>query len=904
MTEQLPEGTPGTLFHYLLAWAKISPDHPFVMEWVPEGHSFRTVVWSYRDAVIGVTGMAESLKRLGLPPGTAVGLVGVPGVSFVLALMALEAENLLPVLVDHALPCMEALSVLGNFGVKALSLEEGLWTSPELENAGIPVVTRSRHPTKPLLPEAEEWETFREKVFRGLSADGSRIACILMTSGTTGFPKGVPLTHSNLFSNISSIRQLGIYHRHSRVFGVLPLHHAYPLMSLVCLTLGHGATVAFPPDLQPSTLLSCLSEFKATLFPGVPSLWESFHRRIWEGIDQKGSRVRWVTKRLLMPLVLWCRIRLGINPGKVVFRTLHRRFGPSMEILASGGAALPLQVAKDFWAWGLTMLEGYGLTETSPVLTFNTPASFRIGSVGRAVPGVELQIRPMEGYDPGMGEVRAKGANIASEYLLDANGRQPVCDPDGWFSTGDIGALEDGFLFLKGREKELLVLPNGKKLQPDTVESLVEKNGFVFELALTLYNEVPWLLIRPDEEKFARDHIIQMRPVMESMVAALNARLPSHSRIGGFSLTLEPLPRTRLGKLKRFALPGIVGSLERRRASVPVPERILEDPAKKEVLRILEEITGLDRPISLDDHLEVDLGLDSLGRIELVGRLEEMTGREVPDEDLESVRTVADLLEMVSGEVKGSPGEKEDFRILEADLSDAEKALIPERPLGKDGSPPLVFRAAHVFARAIFSLFFAIRWPRFEKGERGGRLICHDGRWIDWPKGPCVIVANHASYLDGILLSLLIPPDVFGRVVFWGYSPLFEQGFLKRLRNLMGVVSIDPDEALTGLRIGYHLLKEGKSLAVFPEGERSPSGKLQPFRPGTGYLLSACPVPVVPVGIIGAFQAYPRHRRFPRPYPLSIRIGQVIPPDRFQGHHSVQIAGILEKAVRETLGED
>lgn len=904
MTEQLPEGTPGTLFHCLLAWAKIAPDHPFVTEWVPEGHSFRTVAWSYRDAVIGVIDMADSLKRLGLPPGTAVGLVGVPGVSFVLALMAMEAESLLPVLVDHALPCMEVLSVLGNFGVRALSLEGGLWTSQELENAGIPVVTRSRHPAKLLLPEGEEWETFREKASRSLSADASRIACILMTSGTTGFPRGVPLTHSNLFSNINSIRKLGIYHRHSRVFGVLPLHHAYPLMSLVCLTLGHGATVAFPPDLQPSTLLSCLSEFKPTLFPGVPSLWESFHRRIWEGIDQKGSRIRWVTKRLLMPLVLWCRIRLGINPGKAVFGTLHRRFGPSMEILASGGAALPRQVARDFWAWGLTMLEGYGLTETSPVLTFNTPGSFRIGSVGRAVPGVELQIRPMEGYDEGIGEVRAKGANIASEYRLDANGRQPVCDPDGWFSTGDIGTLEEGFLFLKGREKELLVLPNGKKLQPDTVESLVDKNGFVSELALTLYNDVPWLLIRPDEEKFAREHIIQMKPVMESMVAALNARLPSHSRIGGFSLTLEPLPRTRLGKLKRFTLPGIVGSIERRHASVPVPERILEDPAKKEVLRILEEITGLDRPISLDDHLEVDLGLDSLGRIELVGRLEEMTGREVPDEELESVRTVADLLAMVSGEVKGSSGEKEDFRILEAELSDTEKALIPARPWGKDGSPPLVFRALHTFARALFSLFFAIRWPRFERGEMGDRLIGHDGRWIDWPKGPCVIVANHASYLDGVLLSLLIPPDVLGRVVFWGYSPLFEQGFLKRLRNWMGVVSIDPDEALAGLRIGYHLLKEGKSLAIFPEGERSPSGKLQPFRPGTGYLLSACPVPVVPVGIVGAFQAYPRHRRLPRPFPLSIRIGQMIPSDQLKGHSSVQIAGILEKAIRETLGSD
>lgn len=411
---------------------------------------------------------------------------------------------------------------------------------------------------------------------------------------------------------------------------------------------------------------------------------------------------------------------------------------------------------------------------------------------------------------------------------------------------------------------------------------MLEKDDLVLELALTLYHGVPWLLIRPDEDAFARRHIVQMKPVMESKVAALNARLPGHSRIGGFSITLDPMPRTRLGKLKRFVLPEIVTSLEKRHSTSPVPEGVLEDPAKKEVLRVLKEVTGLDRPVSLSDHLEVDLGLDSLGRIELAGRLEDLTGGPLEEEVFDSVRTVQDLLDIMSGRLVRISGEKADVRILEPDLTEVEKAFIPSRPSTRDGALPLWFQLLHKILRAVFSVVFGIRWPRFSDNGGQWQVTGPGGGRIDWPSSPFVLVANHESYLDGILLSLMLPPAILREVMFWGYSPLFEQGILKKWKNILGVVSIDPEEAVTGLRIGYHLLREGRSLAIFPEGERSLSGSLQTFRPGTGYILSACPVPVIPCAIFGAFKAWPRHRKFPRPATIRLRIrsGHSRRPDR------------------------
>lgn len=896
-----------TLFRRILRWARDTPSFPLAWEWpispdeTGPARNRAPRIFSYRDAVVHASRMSSEIGMWALPSGSLVGVVLSPGYSYIVSLMALEAAGLLPILIDHALPPSEIRSVLDSFSVEGLLLEEDVWCADDRERLPRDIKTRALarwHESVEDLSD-EEWKRLSDELESRVPFDPSRIACLLLTSGTTGPPKGVPLTHGNLFANVRMLEKSRIYERGDRVLGVLPLHHSYPLMSLVYLPAAFGCTTAFVPDLLPETIGHAMSTFNPTLFPGVPSLWEGFHRRICDGIAKRGSLAARVTRKLLMPFVLFMRLRFGWNPGKVLFASLHRRFGNAMKIMASGGAALGSGVCRDYWAWGITLLEGYGLTETSPVLTFNNPSRFRIGSVGPPLEGVSLSIlSPSPGNE--FGEVIAKGENIASEYWMDRKRRSPIADEDGWFHTGDLGVQEEGFLFLKGREKELLVLPNGKKIQPDSIELLLRDDPLVSEAVLTLRNGVPWLLFRPDEEAFRNRQLVQMKPELSSSVDRLNRKLPPHVRIGGYSITRDPLPRTRLGKVRRFELPSIVERIERRdRSNEAIREEGEEEPVRR-ALEILRDVLGTKGPLSEEDHLEVDLGMDSLSRIDLASRLEEAFGETVSEDRWDAVRTVGDLIAMVrSLETGGTVAAQS--RFLDAPLSPEEAACIPVRP-GTGGPPLIWFRALKAVLKAIFGFYFRIRWPKFEKTPDGGwRYVADDGRVFDWPDGPTIIVANHESYLDGILVSLALPAEILMRAYFWGYSPLFEKGLLKRIRNLGGVVSIDPEEAATGLRVAYHLLEDGNTLAIFPEGGRTPDGSMKPFRPGTAYLLSVRPVPVIPVGILESFKAYSRYHRFPQPRRVGLRIGAPIPPGALRGLDGDRLGKTLEDSVRSLL---
>ncbi len=896
-----------TLFRRVLKWAENMPDFPLAWEWPEvEGNHLPARnrdprIFSYRDAVVHASRRAAELRVMELSRGNLVGVAVSPGYSNIVALLALELEGLIPILIDHALPPSEVRALLESFSVEGFLLEEGLWGSGDLD--ALPRTLRVR--TLPRwLPAGEKisedtWRVLAGELKSCLIPDPDRVACLILTSGTTGAPKGVPLTHGNLFANVRMVEKTRIYERGDRVFGVLPLHHSYPLMSLVYLPFAFGCTTAFVPDLLPETIGHALSEFNPTLFPGVPSLWEGFHRRIWDGIEQKGRLTARLTRNVLMPFVLSMRLSFGWNPGKGLFPSLHKRFGKSLKVMASGGAALGQGVCRDYWGWGLTLLEGYGLTETAPVLTFNDRKRFRIGSVGPALDGVLLGILPPS---PGnvAGEVVAKGLNVAGEYWMDRTRRAPITDGEGWFRTGDLGLLDDGFLFLKGREKELLVLANGKKIQPDSIEILLKDDPLVSEAVLTLRNKVPWIVLRPDDEAFRSRQIVQITPALSSSVDRLNRKLPQHSRIGGFSITLEPLPRTRLGKIRRFEIPAIVERIESRdRSKKPLREEE-EGEQSRRVLEILREVLGTKGPLSPEDHLEVDLGMDSLSRIELASRLEEAFGETVTEDRWDSVRTVGDLLALSLSMGTGMKG-KSTTRFLDAPLSPSEKERIPVRPTSS-GRPPFWFLGLKSVLKAIFGLYFRVRWPKFGKNPNGGwNYVSAGGMRCEWPTGPSIIVANHESYLDGILLSLALPADLLLNVYFWGYSPLFDKGILKRIRNLGGIVSIDPEEASTGLRVAYHLLKDGDALAIFPEGGRSPDGSMKPFRPGTAFLLSVFPVPVVPVAIHGSFKAYSRYHRFPRPGRIGIRIGDPLPPASFRDLDVDRIRKTLEDVVRSLL---
>jgi long-chain acyl-CoA synthetase len=812
------------------------------------------------DGWISASRVDRMMDQIQADPGMVVALTGPPGMTWILAAMAIIGRGGVVMEIDHMMTPGEMLFHLNTFEADRLvvigSMGEaisGMWGGPVIQLA-----------TEFLPPPDDGERAMRSIRSRSVLGKSNDVAFLLLTSGTTGMAKGVPLTHKNILSDVFAFDKLNIYQKGDRVLGMLPLHHAYPAMGLFHLPIQLGGVPVFVPDNHPKTISWCLLNMDIALFPGVPAIWEGFHQKLMEGLRQKGAVKEFLAKKILAPTVRSLS-KLGFsNSGRLLFPAVHDRFGRSLRALSSGGAPLAPEIIENFMGFGLMLLEGYGLTETSPVISFNVPQAFQIGSVGRPLDGVSVRVSES-------GELQVKGDNVASSYWVGRQGREPIVDQDGWFSTGDRAQLSDGYITLTGRLKELLVLPNGKKIQPEAIESRWGADPLVSEIAVTLRKGVPWLLVRPDMEQFQASGRTNILPVVTDMFNLMQQSLPSHSRLGGFTIVRDPLPRTRLLKLKRYLLPEIVEEMEAEKSLADggaTPSTV--DPVEQKIFSILNEILTIKRPVRMEDHLEIDLGLDSLGRLELVSSLEEGFGARIPEDALlNNILSVKDLVVAVSLWVNGlKVTEKKalEGRYWETPLTEKEEAEVPHRPLSADGrSLSSGLRAFHLFLRGFSGTFFRVSFPRFEKTENGWSYETFTGDKTLWPEGPFVIVANHGSYLDGFLISAALPGEILARTVLLGFSPIFDHPRIHPLKDLFGVVSIDPDKASSALRVSYRMLEGGKGILVFPEGDRSHDGKIKMFRPGTAHLLGAFSCPVIPVGIVGSFEAYPRHRRFPTP---------------------------------------
>ena len=871
-----------SLLHRFFRVAATCPRRSF-LEW-REGDSRQPRTLSYEETARRIVFLAGEIARQ-LPPGPVL-VVCPPGPEFVVGEFALMLASRLPVTVDHLLPPDSLGEVADLFGV------QGVFSSPDvfaqIDRPGL------RH-LPAVLPTVSE-NPFDPGILleRALPEGRKTVAHLLLTSGTTGRPKGVPLTHGNLLANADAILSRGVYADRDRVLCVLPLHHSYPYMVNLLLPLSVAGTAIFAPDLSPATLREILSQDRITLFPAVPLLWEGFHRRIEEEI---GRRPRWAVrliKGVVLPLSFSLRRHWGINAGRWIFPKFSKMFGPTMKALASGGAALRPEVARDFIAMGVVMLEGYGLTETSPVGSMTAPEDLSIGTVGHPLPGVEVRILPPEEGRPG-GRVQVRGASVAACYWSRAGEKTALVDGEGWFDTGDLGRFEDGRLRLVGREKEVLVLPNGKNIFPEAIETRLSRSEGVAEAAVLLEGKALVALIRPDPGSTTSEG------GLAGLLEALNRDLPSHSRIAAYETVSEPFPRTRLGKLRRFLLPELYRSARQRRLSQGTKKVARSDsPVFAKVRPLLSRQAGEGVPVVDEARLEADLGFDSLSRIELLSEIEEILGREIPDDLLSEISTVGDLRDKLDS--LAPEGQSPAEEILFRPLSPEEEEKVP--PRGRDPRA-LLFRERLLYhlLRGAGTLFFRIRWPRWSREGENFIFMREDpsaatGREkIGLGPGPFVIVANHGSYLDGPLLALMLPPEVLARTLFWGFAPLFD-GPLSAFKNLFGIVSIDSSSALSGLRIALQLLKSGRGLGIFPEGERSLDGQLGSFRPGVGTILSRMKVPVLCVAIVGAFDAFPPQRTLPRPGRIELRPGPLLLPSDYAGLTDHDIVLLLENQVR------
>src|SRR5436853_5009136 len=308
------------------------------------------------------------------------------------------------------------------------------------------------------------------------------VASLIFTSGTTGRPKGVMLSHRNLTSMVSMLSSVFDMDTSDGVLSVLPLHHTFEFSTGFLTPLSRGAQITYLDELNSENLAKAIKNGHVTGMVGVPALWELLHRRIKNRLHDRGKLVG-ETADLLIKFNAWLRDKTPLNFGQLLFYPIHEGMGGRIRYFISGGSALNEKVQRDFQGIGFTILEGYGLTEASPVLTVTRPENRLLaGTVGKSLPGVEVRIA--EPDMSGVGEVIARGPNVMLGYFGNEEATREAL-VDRWLYTGDLGRIDDeGNLYLVGRSKDIIVDTNGKNVYPDEVEEVYQASPYIKELSV------------------------------------------------------------------------------------------------------------------------------------------------------------------------------------------------------------------------------------------------------------------------------------------------------------------------------------------------------------------------------------------------------------------------------------
>jgi long-chain acyl-CoA synthetase len=720
--------------------------------------------------------------------------------------------------------------------------------------------------------------------FSAVAVGCDSVASLLYTSGTTADPKGVMLTHSNLMGEVRAVFGWAQINSEDAVLGVLPLFHVLSQMANLLLPLVKGARVVYLETLNTTELLRALAEREITVFAVVPQFFYLIHERIFKELAQRGKLATGAI-RAMMASTRFSR-KFGWNPGRFFFPKVHRLFGGKMRYLVTGGSRFDPQIGRDFHAFGIDVLQAYGLTETSAAAFATSPDNNVVGSVGRALEGVEAKIvdpQPHEDGGEAVGEIAIRGAIVMKGYWNRPDATADVLK-DGWLYTGDLGYFDAaGNLFITGRQKEVIVLSNGKNIYPEEVEAHYLKSSYIGEIAVVGLEGRPGedrlhAVVIPNFEVLKQRKIVNAKEVIRFDIEGLSAQLPSTKRIGSYEIWQEGLPRTTTRKLKRFEIEkrvranqeeGRLGDAEVGSEKPLSAEDVawLELPDVQRALTIMRAASrNKSATIRPSDNLELDLGLDSMQRVELLVALEQEIGGDLEESRLAEIYTVQELVDAVRESAAGGRAgtRRAQFAgwkaVLREELTDAELLAMFQ--------PRLI---ADMFWFGVSRLIQVIARDRFHLRVKGlGNLP---------PRGPFIICSNHQSFLDPAVLASVLPEQMFRDTFAVGTSEIFGTGFLRTLAQWLRVIVVDPDANLIpAMRAGASGLRSGRVLILYPEGERSIDGEPKAFKKGAAILSIHMQVPIVPAAIEGFHEAWPRGKPFQKFAPLQMMFGNPINP--------------------------
>jgi long-chain acyl-CoA synthetase len=752
---------------------------------------FRTRVWTHGDLADSMPRVARAFSAMGLVKGDRVVVWAVNRPEWGLAYLgALYAGIVLVPLDVRSTPDFAAKIVRRTRASAVLASRQ---TAGLADGLGLPVVLIESIPDRardlePLPPVEVTPDDLVEVVF---------------TSGTTGEPKGAMITHANLAANADTLGQVFPFQRDERLLSILPLSHLFEQTCGFLAPLLKGCSIVYPVSRQPAVLMRTFRENRVTMLLVVPAGLKLLNNAIERKVDATGKRAIFERLHTLA--------RRAPRPvRRLLFRSVLSQFGGRFRTLAIGAAALETELANRWIEMGFTVLQGYGATELSPVVSFTHPDRNRLGTVGEAIPGVEIRL----GED---GEVLARGPNVFAGYWEDPEATAAAIDEAGYYHTGDIGELsDDGFLTLRGRKKDMLAMPDGTKVYPEDIEAVLLRDPRIRDATV-----VGWQPPRAE----LRVHAVLLMDEPDRadwVVRDANVQLGGHQQIRSHSIwTDEDFPRTHTLKVKkRLIIDRLKSGAD---AGDPAAATRPATPAAgvdaDPVTNLIASIAGL--PASAVEPsacLSSDLNLDSLARVELLGVLEEELGVYIDDGDLEPETTVGELVAMVDA----ARDEKHDSGIYGWPLNPIPRAI------------GIGFQA--LFMLPFFSLIYRVRVTGLEH-LRGVR-------------GPVLFTPNHHLHNDiGIILTRFplawrwrlsvaaAADDIFGNplrgfgsALIGNAFPLAREGAVRRSLELLGA-----------------RLDRGFSVVIFPEGKLTLGGPIQPFKAGTGLLAVEGATPVVPM---------------------------------------------------------
>ncbi len=805
---------------------------------------YRMERWSYREVAAFAFRFARELEARGIGKGERVLLWAPNSAEWVGVFFGCALRGAIVVPIDEASTAEFALRVYEQVGAQLLVC------SREHSQASIPSLVVEELP--------ERLAGHSSDPYPHADLDLKDTLEIVFTSGTTAEPKGVVISHGNVLANIAPLEEeIKKYLKYERFvhpvrfLNLLPLSHVFGQFLGMFLPQLTGGTVFFQDALSPADVIRTIRRERISVLVAVPRMLQSLKEKVERDLEEEGHLEDF-------------RRRFKSSEGKHflwrwwIFRRVHRKFGWKFWAFISGGAALDA-VTEEFWGrLGYAAVQGYGLTETTSIVSVNHPFRLGKGSIGKVLAGHEVKLAED-------GEILVRGGGVTSGYW-----NQPAQAVDeGWYRTGDIGALDaEGNLYFKGRKKDVIVTPAGMNVYPEDLEAALRRQSEVKDCVVIGLprggNAEPCAVL------ILRDH-----ESAEAAVRRANESLAEFQRMRGwFVWSEEDFPRTSTQKPRTNLILQTVLAQRGDKLGAEPPSPLAA---------LIARVSGRTPVLSADQNLDADLGLSSLDRVELLSALEDRYQVDLSGTRFGAVNTVGDLERMLHGQ-------------------------LPARAVYH--YPRWVQRWPVTWVRAVtdrlllFPAVLLLAWPRVEGREH-----------LRGVRGPVLVISNHIDDVDVGFIKVALPGRLRRKLATATGGEALEalrtppnarNFFLRiydRVRWSLGVqlLNLFPLPREAGFRESFAFAGEtvdrGYSVLVFPEGRHTEDGKIRPFRAGIGLLANNLRIPVVPMRIDGLYELKKAKKRFAWPHKVSVKIAA---PVKFEpGSDPKWIARELQKRVEE-----